>query len=289
MSNFENTYSVKSNIFLDNARTLIDKWSCIYTSGNKCTGESYQQIGRYLSQFSQKEKLACLDLDTFKDWHQHFLRDQKQNHLDGHNFNIFNIMRDMFGFKVQEVMHSKLIKFLLDEQESHGLGKICLIEFLRTLDIERPEDGNWVITAEQNKVDLLLSRDYPKSVVIIENKSNWAGDQPNQLYRYWYSSIYLKTKTTDKNYYKKNKSRYQIVYLTPNSYKKYDHQSVSKPANFTKGNFSDLPPTIPMQIKMYTFNENIQQWLNSCMLQIPKTNHRVREYIAQYQALCQTL
>lgn len=59
------------------------------------------------------------------------------------------------------------------------------------LGIERFSDNeNWTVTAEKGRVDILLKRTHPHSVIIIENKSNYANDQENQLYRYWHQEIY---------------------------------------------------------------------------------------------------
>ena len=46
---------------------------------------------------------------------------------------------------------------------------------------------------------------------------------------------------------------------------------------------------IPMEVVNMTFDNDIQTWLDICKTKIPETNHRVREYISQYQMLCKTL
>lgn len=54
--------------------------------------------------------------------------------------------------------------------------------FLEYIGFEKDEGNEeWIITAEEGRVDVLLRRQNPLGAVIIENKSNWAGDQPNQL------------------------------------------------------------------------------------------------------------
>jgi len=70
--------------------------------------------------------------------------------------------------------------------------------------IKEPYKGTWKVTAEEGKIDLLLKRYSPFSIVVIENKSNWACDQQNQLYRYWYNEIYKITKEVDEIFYENN-------------------------------------------------------------------------------------
>jgi len=220
------------------------------------------------------------------EWHKLFLEDDRKHKEDGHNFNIFLFLRDEFEFVVKETMHSKLIKFLLNPHASHGQGNEFLIKFLQLLDVEKPEEGIWYVSAEHGRIDVLLKRNEPLSTIIIENKSNWANDQPNQLYRYWYQEIYNTTKETEKDFYVRNKCKFQIVYLAPNEDKKFEEQSITKPKDWTENH---LPKKVPIDIKTLCFNTFIQEWLENCKKQLPATNHRIREYIIQYQLLCNNL
>lgn len=184
---------------------------------------------------------------------------------------------------------SKLIKFLLDAKETHGQGNIFLIEFLKILNIESPEIGIWHVTAEVGRIDVLLERKFPQSIILIENKSNWANDQKNQLYRYWYQAIFQKTKEHSKHFYDNNTHKYQIIYLVPNINKNYESHSVLKPFDFQGSFYNELPERVPMDILVATFDELIQIWLNKCLTILHEDNHRVREYITQYQAMCNNL
>lgn len=285
-------YADYSNVtiysFLHNADFIIKEWSS-YLKFNRSRSE--YRVTKIISSLPTlvNDLNAIINLDDFVEWYSLYMEDQAQHFRDGHNFNIFNLLRNEFDFKIQETMHSKLIKFLLDSNESHGQKDIFLLEFLRLLNIESPEIGKWKVSAEQGKIDVLIERDTPHSVIIIENKSNWANDQPNQLYRYWYRAIYLKTKEVSPEFYKKNKHKYQIIYLAPNSYKCCNEQSLTKPQEDVYSLYRGLPNKIPMSIKNLTFDEEIQFWLEECKNMLPKTNHRIREYISQYQLLCKTL
>ena len=59
----------------------------------------------------------------------------------------------------------------------HGQGKLFLSAFLEYIGFKK-DKGNeeWIVTAEKGRVDVLLRRLNPLGAIIIENKSNWAGD-----------------------------------------------------------------------------------------------------------------
>ncbi len=195
------------------------------------------------------------------------------------NFNVFNF------FNITEPVHSYLISFLLDPNASHGQGDLFLNLFLKSIDIDEPENGNWIVTAEKGRIDILLKRFDPHSVVVIENKSNYAIDQENQLYRYWFQEIFYPTRH-EKNIYfaQKNPRRYQIIYLTPDSEKFPSENTLSRPSSWGEWCFNGitLPDKIPMEIKIKEFSTDIVKWLEDSLKQIPKTNNRLREYIKQY-------
>jgi hypothetical protein len=268
--------------------TIVNKWSDICFSKLVDTEILCEAILCDWHNCSRNENHLPKDDDVLKwaKWYVSFLEDEKKHKADGHNFNIFLFLRDEFEFVVQETMHSKLIKFLLDPTASHGQEKKFLIEFLKLLDVEKPEEGIWSVTAEQGRIDILLKRNKPSSAIIVENKSNWAEDKPNQLYRYWYQEIYNTTRETKKEFYERNRNKYQILYLSPNENKKYEEQSVTKPIDLTDNH---LPKRVPIEIKTTYYNTFFQRWLENCKKQLPETNHRIREYITQYQSLCNNL
>jgi len=163
-----------------------------------------------------------------------------------------------------------------------------LIEFLKLLDVEKPNEGIWLVTAESGRIDVLLKRLHPECIIIIENKSNWAVDQPNQLYRYWYQEIYSKTKQSSNSYYKENKHKYKIIYLPAKDFKIPDSHSYARPNDNLWIN-KNLPETIPLEFEIKTFNDFIVLWLDKCIDVIPSTNYRMIEYIKQYREICEIL
>ena len=223
------------------------------------------------------------EIEKWVEWHYQFLNDKK----NGLHFNVFDLFRNDCKIGIEERIHSKLINFLLDSTASHGQGKLFLNEFLKLLDIEKPDEGIWNITVEKGYIDILLYRSDPESIIIIENKSNNARDQQNQLYRYWHDAIYLKMRHKEKHkaYFSNNKNKYQLIYLAPNVGKIYEEQTKIKPIDWDE----NLPQDVPMEIEVLYFDNFIQKWLDNCINCLPAERIRIKEYIVQYQMLCKTL
>ena len=184
-------------------------------------------------------------------------------------------------FPIGETMHSFLIANLINPNAAHGQGSLFLISFLKLLDIEVYKNDNWIVTAEVGRIDILLKRNHPHTVVVIENKSNYASDQENQLYRYWFQEIYLPNykKLGDKTVEQTtNSNNYQIVYLTPADWKLPSVHAIKRPNGYDV----TLPDKIPIEPKIWLFNKQIVHWLAEASKQLHQDNHRLREYIKQY-------
>ena len=150
------------------------------------------------------------------------------------------------------------------------------------LKIERFSDNeNWIVTAEKGRIDVLLKRVQPHSVVVIENKSNYADDQNHQLYRYWYQEIYktISERHLPKDYILYPPERYyQLLYLSPEHWKIPSTNTLTKPAEWD----NDLPKEVPLKAKHLLFSDFVYQWLKISLELLPKDNHRIREYVKQY-------
>jgi hypothetical protein len=112
-------------------------------------------------------------------------------------FNVF----ETIGFVSQEVMHSRFLAFLLDPQQSHGLGNSFLEVFLRMVsmstkgaslpsfditgsgDLDRTRVRTEVYTGD-GRIDILLLNEAEKWAMIIENKV-WTFEHHDQLDRYY--------------------------------------------------------------------------------------------------------
>ncbi len=199
------------------------------------------------------------------------------NRLSSGDLNVFR----MFG--VDEKRHSYIIANLLNPLGEHGQKNLFLNIFLDMLKIERKSDNEiWVVTAEKGRIDILLKRVYPNhSVVVIENKSNYASDQTHQLYRYWYKEIYqtICSKHLPNGYILDPPSRfYQLIYLSPSQWKIPSNNSLERPENWD----SRLPDRVPMVTNHLLFSVFIVNWLNASLEKLPLDNHRIQEYVKQY-------
>lgn len=294
---------VNKVLFVNDVLIPFIKYQSDVISGNKKYISQYEKIEKNTSehfellcsefitnisvlQKKSEEPYSCL-INKFPCFADVLKLDKEQNEKDGHNFSIFELLR-LCGLRFSEPNHSRIIKFLLEPNELHGQGNLFLYLFLKKLGIQvsdNIEKENWNVVAEQGRIDILLQRGCPLSVIIIENKSNWAEDQPNQLYRYWYNAIYSKTNQVEESYYKEMKSYYRIVYLVPNENKNPSLQTLMRPDDWA----DDLPLFVPLKVDVYTFSSFIFEWLEDCKQALSKENHALKEFLKQYQIECRML
>ena len=186
-------------------------------------------------------------------------------------------------FHINETQHSFLLAHFLNPNAEHGQKHLFLNVFLDLLEIKRFSDNeNWIVTAEKGRIDVLLKRVQPEhSVVVIENKSNYANDQNHQLYRYWHQEIY---KTICERHLPRDyvlnppECFYQLLYLSPEHWKIPSTNTLTKPADWS----NDLPQQVPLNAKHLLFSNFVCKWLKMSLELLPKDNHRIREYVKQY-------
>lgn len=196
---------------------------------------------------------------------------QKINKEESTEFNYFRF------FNLNETKHSELLAFLLNPYEQHGQGMLFLKLFLNKLGVIENEKTKWYVTAEKERIDILIKCYNPETVIILENKSNGAIDQENQLYRYWHKHIYKVDKSQDFNS-EDVKIRYQIVYLAPNRNKIPSNNSLTRPVSLEKENPNETILTIPT---MLLFSE-IASCLEPAIELLHEKNFRLKEYLKQY-------
>ncbi len=204
----------------------------------------------------------------------------------GEYVNVFTLWNSFSG--LSEPVHSRILHFFLSSNPMHGQGNLFLGLFLKCIGIDDfHETDEWVVTAEAGRVDVLLKRYHPHhSVVIIENKSNWAGDQPNQLYRYWYHNIHRSKEDCYSNYYDRDPgNKYKIVYLVPKAVKTISDNSRQRPKDYSK----DLPPELPLKPIVYSFDKELVEWLDDCIASLPVENTPLINLILQYKEYCKKL
>jgi PD-(D/E)XK nuclease superfamily len=213
-----------------------------------------------------------------KSWESHREELRIRNRMDGRLFNPLRF------FPIGETKHSELLGYLLKPEANHGQGNTFLLSFLKMLDVPEPERGQWSVTVESSRVDIMIRRTNPSSVIIIENKSHGAVDQYNQLYRYWYKHIHLNNPLLDYDS-EDTKRAFQIIYLPGIEGKTPEHHSLCRP-----GHLNDpLPLTVPITPKLLSFGESIADWVAITSQNIPTENHRLRAYLEFYKELCQSL
>ena len=188
------------------------------------------------------------------------------------NFNVLNF------FSIGETLHSKLLGFFLKKGETHGQGDLFLRMFLEKLGFNYEEGSKWNVTIESQRIDILIWRENPHSVVIIENKSNDAKDQENQIYRYWHKSIYYKNEGNPLKY--SDSQNYKIIYLVTSDGKLPADQSLKRPSDWSL----ELPERIPQELDpdIWFFKREISAIFEQCLYKIPIENYRLKEYIKQY-------
>lgn len=183
-------------------------------------------------------------------------KEQERNETEGHLFNVFALWNRLSG--IGETLHSRLLHFLLSDDPMHGQKNKFLMKFLEMAGIEDPQEGTWYATAETGRVDVMLKCTNPHSVIIIENKSNWAGDQNNQLYRSG-----MKT-CTPRN------GRHMTIPITKSSIfhrVQIKNSTVRAAANRRKWfvqrgkqcDYDKLPCKIPLEPVVWHFNDHIHK------------------------------
>ena len=195
---------------------------------------------------------------------------------------LFNPLRSI---AIGETTHSALVGDFLNPQGSHGQASLFLDSFLALIGIPEPAAGKWAITVEKGRIDILLRRLNPHSVVIIENKSNGAIDQTNQLYRYWHRNIHepYPNLNGEPDFIKQ---RFKIVYLTPSLSKEPLGNSLDRPAKWNS--IPGLPKNVPSElVRIVTLQELVKCWLTDPRVQIPETNFRLTTFLQFYFELWQ--
>ena len=157
---------------------------------------------------------------------------------------------------ISEPQHSCILGDLLNPRGSHRQGSIFLWLFFETLGIQYSKKDFWTVSVEKERFDIRIATKSYNKIIIIENKSNWAEDQPNQLYRYWYFGIYLTQKK-----FKKEDCWSKILYFSPSDFKTPREQTFSRPKDFDK----KLPEKVPTEISVIFFDIEIEKWLSKCM------------------------
>ena len=143
-----------------------------------------------------------IDEDMLKRYREYI---DKNNFEENYPFNIFELISDIY---YRENFHSDIIAQLLRNE-------IILKNFLDFIGVDKSKYENYEVEREESKIDILIKTE--KNCIIFENKLNWAKDMPEQLFRYYNECKNNKKLEVDK-----------IVYLSPNSWKQPEEQSIKE-------------------------------------------------------------
>ena len=143
-----------------------------------------------------------IDEDMLKRYREYI---DKNNFEENYPFNIFELISDIY---YRENFHSDIIAQLLRNE-------IILKNFLDFIGVDKSKYENCEVEREESKIDILIKTE--KNCIIVENKLNWAKDMPEQLFRYYNECKNNKKLEVDK-----------IVYLSPNSWKEPEEQSIKE-------------------------------------------------------------
>ena len=143
-----------------------------------------------------------IDEDMLKRYREYI---DKNNFEENYPFNIFELISDIY---YRENFHSDIIAKLFENE-------IVLKNFLDFIGVDKSKYENCEVEREESKIDILIKTE--KNCIIVENKLNWAKDMPEQLFRYYNECKNNKKLEVDK-----------IVYLSPNSWKQPEEQSIKE-------------------------------------------------------------
>lgn len=143
-----------------------------------------------------------IDEDMLKRYREYI---DKNNFEENYPFNIFELISDIY---YRENFHSDIIAKLFENE-------IILKNFLDFIGVDKSKYENYEVEREESKIDILIKTE--KNCIIVENKLNWAVDMPEQLFRYYNECKNNKKLEVDK-----------IVYLSPNSWKQPEEQSIKE-------------------------------------------------------------
>lgn len=185
----------------------------------------------------------------------------KNDYSKQEEFNAFHILR----LNDKEVMHSRFIKSLLNPNEIHGYKDDFLKLFLKRVDIVDFNTNGITVECEKNThnnrfIDIAIENKVSRQMIIIENKI-WAGDLNNQLLDYYEYGLKL---------YENRSENIYMVYLTPYG-KRYGNNSFP---------IENVQPK--NGIKCISYEKDILEWLNDCLIHIGNKVNRIYMCIDMY-------
>lgn len=216
------------------------------------------------------EQASRVAKDVISEWSVRFAEQKKRNRIESVQFN------PLAQISIKEIDHSAILGNLLNPEGNHGQGRLFLNAFLQSLKVPNPELGDWVVTVEVGRIDILLRRKEPEAVVIIENKLKGAQDGKHQLYRYWYREIFPLRSFSNSSDPANDKS-FRIIYLTPD-----DHHLPSAQTSKAPNGFKDEMRT---NREVMTIRSLLDKWLPRVRPEIDAGNYRLNTFLDFYEEI----
>jgi len=204
-------------------------------------------------------------------------------------FNIFSLVSDTYK---KENFHSEIIAEILSPNANsrpaskHEEGQVFLEAFLDYINVDKKNYQNDVRVInekgtdkeENGRMDILIQSN--THAVIIENKINDAGDQKNQLLRYYHDCI------------KKKKQVDAIIYLTKNGKKSPPYNNWLESDNTTQCDVKTIEEirNIVRQMAAFDIKEpslTLYKWLEKCINQSSKEDNKF--ILKQYSQLLKSI
>lgn len=111
------------------------------------------------------------NLNTYKDVIYSFVKItnrvhdiKKQKVKKGDYINVFTLWNEFSD--ITKPIHSRILNFLLSEHPMHGQGNRFIDLFLQRIGISPSPSAEWLATAEIGRVDVMLKRFSPKSLMV---------------------------------------------------------------------------------------------------------------------------
>lgn len=181
---------------------------------------------------------------------------------------------------IKEPVHSKIMGDFLNPKGSHGQGRLFLDCFLEMLDVPNPTAGNWRVSTESCRVDIMLWREFPAAKIIIENKVKDAQDQLNQIYRYWHQQMHLwkpdhwRDESTQRSF--------RLIYLPVDESKAPAPHSLERPVDW--GDEINTHRSVPLRCETVPLPALLKRW-REALDHVPESNQRLRVFFHLYQEL----
>ena len=174
-------------------------------------------------------------------------------------FNFFKIIKRHYW----ENMHSDILKEFLDPRGSHGQGNMFLQEFIQVLKkfdksgkINPADFEDAEVKREKHRIDITIHSLNSDKTIVIENKINYAVDQPEQL------GGYFKTMKDNK------REVVAMVYLTPYGTKRPEEHSYGKSKELIEEVFINLPAHNHQNESGNDSGRSVVAWLKTCQNKI---------------------